>query len=231
MSLLLSGCGRQQDSAKIAQKPYPYPEVTLSSPGNEVARAESLAHANRLVKYRNSKYGYNLRYDNSQVRINAWQSEEGVDFLRGSSRIAEVSVIHDRDLRDFIPRDSLGVQALLGTGLLPDTLDAAAMLYTVNGCAAGGPNGDGGLEMPPTRISHDTNSFGIRFTKLWCDYVTRSLNKSTAHYPAGPFYLVDISLLTRPALLQIRYDCSRVAPKDVETFLDTLVNSVEVEHR
>jgi hypothetical protein len=225
VALLLWGFGEQPEATGVAQRPDSYPEARVLPPADQVAPRDSLARANRVVLYRNAKYGFHLRYDSSQVRISVWPTEKGVDFLQGPSRVARVRVIDDRGLRAYFSKDSLRVENLRETTVLPDTLLAAAILCTVNGSVAGE---DDGLALPPTKISHDSNSHGTRFTKVWCDYAVRWHNKSTAHYSAGPFYLVDVSSPSRVTVVQIMYDWSRAAPEDVETFLDSLVSTIEI---
>jgi hypothetical protein len=228
MSLLLSGCGRQQESAKVAQRPYPFPEVTMSSPANEVARADSLVKANRLVQYHNPKYGFGLRYDSSQAMINTLSTdEEDFNFWRGSDCIAQVNVTNTGEFGDYSHVDSSGKVNLRETTLLPDTVYAAAMLFMMECCSGG----DSDPELPPTNVSHDKNSHGTSFVKMCFNFAARWGEKPTDRHPAGPFYLVDVSSSTQRFFLQIMPDCSRVAPKDVEAFLDSLVNSIEVEHR
>ncbi len=89
VALLLLGCGKKQDSAKVAQKPYAYPEVRMSAPGDQVARAESLAFANRMVTYQNPAYRYRFRYDSQKARLEAVDNGD-VNVLRGSEQLARI---------------------------------------------------------------------------------------------------------------------------------------------
>jgi hypothetical protein len=228
VALLLSGCSKEQESAKVAQKPYPYSEVRMPHPADPVARAESLAPVNRVIQYRSPKYEYGFRYDSSQVRIDVWQSEEGIDLLRESSRVAQVRLINSEELSGHLSHGTQGIEDLRETHVLPDTLFAAVIRRMVNYCTSGGTDSDGGLEMPPTKVIRDTNSNGIRFLKIWCDYVIHWYNKPNVRYPVGPFFCVDVSSPTKTRFLQIMYEFDRATPKDIETVLDSLVQSVEI---
>ena len=228
VALLLSGCSKEQESAKVAQKPYPYSEVRMPHPADPVARAESLAPVNRVIQYRSPKYEYGFRYDSSQVRIDVWQSEEGIDLLRESSRVAQVRLINSEELSGHLSHGTQGIEDLRETHVLPDTLFAAVIRRMVNYCTSGGTDSDGGLEMPPRKVSRRTTSNGVRFLKIWCDYGIHRYQEPTERYPVGPFYCVDVSSPSKPRFLQIMHDCSRVTSREVETFLDTLVNSIEI---
>lgn len=228
LALLLLGCGKQQEAAKVPVGSTAAAEAHMLPPRDIAVRADSLIHANHVVTYRNSKYGFSLRYDSSFVRVNAWATGEEVGFLRDQTLFAQLWVMHEGHLSGYIRRDSLWIENLRETTMLPDTPYAAAVLRMMDGCAAGGPDADGGLEMPLTEVSRDTTPHGVHYLKIWCDYVVRWNDKAPDHYPVGPFYLVDVSTPGKRTFLEARYDCSRRTPTNVERFLDSLVNTIEI---
>jgi hypothetical protein len=240
--LLLWACGKPQEAAKASGRSSIPTSVKLPPMFNEGAGKDSLARRSHFGQYHNATYGFDLSFDSSQARINTVSYDvKNFNFWTGEDRIAQANVIERGDLGDYFHFDSSGLANLQETTLLPDTPFAAAMLDMLHDCSEDNSD-DGldmpstrvsrdpndGLELPPTRVTRDVNSHGVRFVKLWCNYIVHEYNKPTEHFPAGPFYLVDLSTSTRAVFLKIILNCERAAPKDAETFVDSFVNSIEI---
>lgn len=229
VAMLLGGCRKHEESAKATQKTDAYSVVRLSGSVDEVAGSKALSHTDHRATYRRPEYGYEFCYDSSQMMI-VPRGGGSLEFRHGPTRVARLFVINILELYPNVKTDSVwGETFLRRTGMLPDKILASAMHRTTDVCAADGDDGSSYLEMPPTRVLRDTTAHGIPFSRVWCDYVYRSFG----HPPpprrnVGPIYLVDMSALGKPMYLGIIHHCEKIAPPDIETFLDTLVNSLEI---
>ncbi len=115
------------------------------------------------------------------------------------------------------------------TSLFPDTAFAIALCNMKNKFLADGDDGSSWLAMPPTSLIRDSTASGVRFSKVFGDYVSSSISdSSTSHQPTGPIYCVVVSSDERRIFLGIIHHHWRLAPKEVEAFLDSLVKSVEI---
>jgi hypothetical protein len=186
VALLLSGCGKQQDSANLAQTTHPYPEVRMSAPTEQVARAESLAHANRLVNYRRPDYGYGFRYDSQKATLKAI-GQGSVEFLHGSEFIGRLYTISVTESYGLAQDTSWGIKALHKTSLLPDTAFAIALQEMTVEFAADGDDGSSGLAMPPTSVVRDTTKSGRPFIEVFGEYYDQVFSThTTSRHPLGP---------------------------------------------
>jgi len=226
--LVISGCSKQQESPKVERKPHPYPEVTMSPPADQVALAESLVYAHRMITYQSLENRYRFRYDTRKVSL-VEVGQRSLKFLHDSKPIATLYTISIAQLYNWAQETSWGVRDLARTSLLPDTAFALALSHMANKYAADGDDGSAYLALPPTRLTRDTTFSGQRFIKILADYISETFsNSSSSRTSVGPIYCVDVSVDERRIILGIRPDGEKSAPKEVEAFLDTLVKSVEI---
>lgn len=213
--------------AQLAQAPRTIGDTTTRAPSKRTVRQDSLAIAKRFVEYQSRQCGYGFRYDSRQATVFPL-ARGGLEFYRGSYRIAELELMDSGSLGDYLPVGSKEIQNAGDAKPLPDTLYVAAVRCMINSCQTDGMDLYSRLEWPPTKVDRETTVDGVPFVKFWCDCGIHKYPMPTLRFPVGPFYCVNVSSPGKLVFVKILHDWLHATPKEVEIFLDRVVKTIHL---
>ena len=226
--LLFGGCGGRGSTSTDGVPPPSFPGLQRpEGPAQGSAQVLSDTGSHRL-RWWISREGFGFRYNASQLSVIPGKSGKGIHLVHGPYHIAEFRLMDTDDLARYcFPRTEPAIAQPWPT-LSADSVMMGAIRCTINSHASTDRNGECQLEFPPARISRWTDHIACNVAKAWFYFDMRWYDRPWERHPAGPIYFVDVSSPSRRAILEVDYDCSKLAPHWIESLLDSIVASVRV---
>jgi len=226
--LLLSGCGGRGSTSTDGVPSPSFPGLQRPEGSAQGSAQELSDTGSHRLRWWISQEGFGFRYNASQLRVIPRKSGKGIHMVHGPYHIADFRLMDTDDLARYCFPRTEPARAQPWPTLSADSVMMGAIRCTINSHASTDRNGECQLEFPPARISRWTDHIACNVAKAWFYFDMRWYDRPWERQPAGPIYFVDVSSPSRRAILEVDYDCSKLAPHWIESLLDSIVASVRV---
>ena len=225
---MVSGCGGRGNTSTGGVHPRSFPGMRRPENSEQHSFQEFADTESHRLRRWISQEGYSFQYNASQLSVIPRKSGKVDHLVHGPYHIADFRLMDTSDLARYCFPRAEPAKAQPWPTLPADSVMMAAIRCTINSLRSTARDGECLLEFPPARISRGTDHMGLSVAKAWFYFDMHWYDRPWERQPAGPIYFVDVSSPSRRAILEVDYDCSKLAPHWIESLLDSVVASVRV---